>query len=680
MARQSGSRARNCINIEWILTIVPHARISRIWPAAAFWPGRKRPDFKAALPPTALAGGKTPRAIALLAAVLGVLCVSASAAHAQAPILSGGKAVLSADALLTTPVGGLERTNATAKVIPVSGGPFTRGLRVTVRTNAPETNATQLTMPISVPVAQGDVLLASFYVRGASATGAPAQVELLFERSVDPWTKSVTYDATTPTAPRVWKRVLVPFTAAESYRPGEAMVSLRFAFGPQAVEVAGLRVVDFGRSQSVEELIGLAAAQNPLGRQTVAIHLSATKQPMIGLGGNFTAPRYGATEPFDAVARYNLDHLRIVHARIGIPLNTWALEKDIYRDEGPAHAAFLQLQEFARRKIPVVASIWEGPAWLLPGKAEQEGRRLPQSRYGDCIEAIVRFLVTARDKYGAAVENFSFNEADYGVNFKFTPEEIIAFIRQAGPRFQQAGLQTKFLVGDTGGGAGFASYARPLLEDKTISEYLGPLAFHCWDVLGTPAPQYEAIAALGREFHKPIWCTEAGWDAGLWQKPDPWASWENALNTARAYVKTLRLSGAQIMDYWTYEDDYPLVNKDGQQPYPVWYVVRQMQEALRSGSKIASASVTSDDLEALATTGPHAGQFSVLLVNPIGAGQVILSGLPANAEARMEIITAGDGKGPPKLNRLNSQRANRTGHLVVDIPARSVVSILSSKS
>ncbi len=471
----------------------------------------------------------------------------------------------------------------------------------------------------------------------------------------------------------------MPFAAAESYQPGEAMVSIRFAFGPQTVEVAGLRVEDFGTGHPLEEMVALAASANPLGRRNVRVDLKATRQRLVGFGGNFTAPRYGATEPFDTVARYNLEHLKIVHARIGIPLNVWTPAKGVYTDTGPAHAALLQLQELAKRGIPVVASVWEGPAWLLPGTAEQSGRRLAPERYGDCIEAIARFLVTARDRYGATVDNFSFNEADYGVNFRFTPEEIIAFIRQAGPRFKEMGLKTKFLVGDTGGGAAFAGYAAPLLEDRSIAEFLGPLAFHCWDVLGTPDDRYEAITALGRRYGKPVWCTEAGHDSGLWQKPSPWGTWENALYTALAYVTTLRLSGAVIMDYWTYENDYPLVNKDDLKPYPVWYVVAQMQQALPANAVVASASTDSEDLKALATAGPHMGQFSVLLVNPIGDGQVTITGLPVHAGVTVELrdsmrpSAGGAGAASQRL------RTDGNGKLTVPIPIRSVITIRSGQ-
>src|SRR5579883_1554316 len=148
-------------------------------------------------------------------------------AHAQ----TTPQPVISADAPYTTPVGGMERTNATSEVLPVTGQPFSRELRVTIRAASDQTNATQLTMPIGVPVQKGDVLLASFYVRGSAAGGKPAHIELLFERTVDPWTKSVIHDAQTSKNPQAWTRVVVPFAAAETYQPAEAMVSLRFAFG-----------------------------------------------------------------------------------------------------------------------------------------------------------------------------------------------------------------------------------------------------------------------------------------------------------------------------------------------------------------------------------------------------------------------------------------------------------------
>jgi hypothetical protein len=175
------------------------------------------------------------------------------------------------------------------------------------------------------------------------------------------------------------------------------------------------------------------------------------------------------------------------------------------------------MQMMARRKIPITGSVWEGPQWMVGGTPEQGGKTLPRERYDDCIEAVAQFLVTARDKYNAPVDYFSFNEPDYGINFKFTPAQMAEFIRLAGPRFAALGLKTKFLTADTANGSNFVEYARPLLEDKTIAPYLGPLAFHSWDVLGATDEKYTGIAALGRQYNRPVWCTEAGHDAQLWQ-------------------------------------------------------------------------------------------------------------------------------------------------------------------
>jgi O-glycosyl hydrolase len=590
---------------------------------------------------------------------------------AQGNAHADGAVIVTSEALLTTPVGGLENTRSTSRTTSVTGQPFSSSLQVTVGAGAPETNATQLTLRTTGPVKKGDVLLASFSLRGASADGkSPAQVMFLFERTVSPWTKSISQGAASAKRPDAWKRILLPFAAAEDYAPGEAMASLRFAFGPQTVEVGGLSVVDFGTTKSLAMLQAVATEQNPLGSLQAAVHWADLRQTLVGFGGNFCQPRYGSTEPMDLVGRYNLEHLAAAHARIGIPLNSWTPEKGVYRDEAQAHAAFLQMHEMKRRKIPFVGSVWEGPLWMLGGRAEQMGRKLSPERVGDCIESLAQFLVTARDKYDAEPEYISFNEPDYGVNFLFTPADMAAFIRQAGPRFREVGIKTKFLVGDTTGGMPIVQYARPLLEDRELTPYLGPIAFHCWDVLGSADARYAEIAALGKEFDKPVWCTEAGHDSALWQAPNPWGSWDNAIRTALAYEKTLRLSGAVLLDYWTYQDNYPIVDPKLGTPYPVFRVIQQMAEALPAGSRIAAAESDSDDLRILASVGPRSGQFGILLINPIGAGKVTLSHLSPNANLT-EVCCGEDG------HEVRSKAiVDNVGRVRVSLPARSVVTVL----
>lgn len=592
----------------------------------------------------------------------------ALAACAQAP--PGGTSPIPEDSHLSTLVGGLEATGSSAKVIDVSGQPFEKALQVTVGRASVDTNATQLTILNSKPIRQGDVMLATLYVRGQNEQGGPARAEFLFEKATDPWTKSVTRGAVAARSPGQWRKTQVPFAAAADYAVGEAMVSIRLAFGPQTVEIGGLDVQNFGSSRSLDELMEFVTTENRLGSVRVDVDLKKTAQTFEGLGGNFCQPRYGETEAMDSVGQYALDNLRVVHARIGMPMNHWNPEPGVFRDEAQAKASFEAMQIMKRRGIPITVSVWEGPGWMLGGQPEQSGRTLAPEKYGDCIESIVQYLVTARDKYGVEADYFSFNEPDYGVNFRFTPEQMVAFMKQAMREFRSAGLKTKFLTADTANGTNFYDYARPLLREPELRPFLGPLAFHSWDALGASEDSYRRIAQLGRETGMPVWCMEAGHDAQLWQAPNPWPSWDNALRLAMAYERTVRLTESSLMAYWTYQDNYPLVDGDSGKPHPAFHVMRQMQDVFVPGWNMAAATPGQDDLQTLASVGE--GKFAVLLVNPIGAGEVTLHGLIPGAAARVVTSTAAR----QAYGTREALRVSADGTLKVSVPARAVVTVL----
>ncbi len=571
--------------------------------------------------------------------------------------------MLAQDALFTTRVEGLQATNATSNLIDASGHGFTTALQVIVRKNSARTNATQLTLPISAPVKAGDTLLATFWLRGQHGS---AHLEFLFEISRSPWTKSVIYDAK---AGQIWHRFQVPFSAADSYSPGQAMASFRFAFGPQSIELGGIDVVNFGASRSLNWLCNELSTESPIGTVPVSFDTKHPLQTMLGLGGDFCQARYGSTEAMDVVGHYVLHHLHVAHARVGLPLNYWEPKQGEDHDDGQAAASFQTLVLLAKRKIPIVLSVWEGPEWLVGDSPKQSGRSLPPSQYRACIEAIARYLVLARDKYGVQVDDLSFNEPDYGVNFKFTPQTMDDFIRQAGPVFLRAGLKTKFLVGDTGGGSTVAPFARTLLEDPSVRDYVGPIAFHSWDAMSVADADYNAIGALGVKFDKPVWCLECGYDSGLWQRQgNPFATWDNAFRLAFAYEKTIRLSGASVMDYWTYQDNYPIVDKNGPKPYPSLGVIEQIETVFGFGQRVVRAAVSSPDVRALGTINGK-GALSVLLVNSGGAGRLIVSGFKLNSPMSLVIRDQFGGK-------LLRRRTSSLGVLVVDVPTRAVITVV----
>jgi hypothetical protein len=157
----------------------------------------------------------------------------------------------------------------------------------------------------------------------------------------------------------------------------------------------------------------------------------------------------------------------------------------------------------------------------------------------------------------------------------------------------------------------------------------------------------------------------------LWRVPNPWRSWKNAFQTALAYEKTLRLSAAAQMDYWTYQDNYPL--NDGEDAFPVWHIIRQMEEVFRPAWRVAVASSTHEDLKALPTIGATARECGVLLINSAGAGKATLTGLPPNATLHIEQSTQNAQR------KKSTARTDAAGHVVVELPSQCVVTIVSTQ-
>jgi O-glycosyl hydrolase len=579
--------------------------------------------------------------------------------------------VFDEDAYLTTPLANPDATRANDRRL--DNGPIRQ---VVIRDRTAETNATQLSILNAATIAKGDVLVAELEVRGKQTNGTPAQVEFYFEQATSPWTKSMVQSIRTAPA-NAWRTVRLAFSSAADYAPGAAMASLRLAFGPQTVELRRLRLQNFRRTRELSALQSELLERNRLGSHRLVVNPARARQTMLGLGGNFCKPRYGATTVIDAVGERALRDLNVRIVRTGLPLNHFAPTPDqIVTDSGPARASLLALQRLAKLRVPITVSVWEASPWLLPGRPEGMGRALPPNQYGTLADLVTRYLVIARDRYGAHADYFSFNEPDYGVNFKFTAAELANFIAVAGPRFRAAKLKTKFITADTANGTTCAAYARTLLTDRRITEYLGPIGFHSWDAFGASEASYRAIAQVGKQFRRPVWCLEAGHDAQLWQAENPWPQWSNAQRTVQAYLRTLELTEANTMAYWTYENDYAMTSPDGRTAYPIFEAMREMSRVFATGRRVIPFAGLPEGLFALATVPSNVPgsptTTDILLTNAIGPGQVQLAGLPNRGRAVIVTMTAA-----------GTQRTTATvgpNGLAVPMPTQSVVRVTVTRA
>ena len=274
--------------------------------------------------------------------------------------------------------------------------------------------------------------------------------------------------------------------------------------------------------------------------------------------------------PTTAVAQYTRALFKApVHARLGLSLKLWQpAENGPFVGDGKTGEVLKMAGEFARQKVPLTLSIWEAPDWMTA----QEGDKkiVPEAQWDAAINALATFLERAQKEQGASIANVSFNEADLGVDIYWTPARLGAFIKRAAPEFARRGLPTRWLAGDTANGANCVAYARALFEDAQLRPLLGPVAFHSWDALGASDASYREIAQLAQQYDREVFCTEGGADAQAYKlSPSVWPTWDYALDVALAYAKTIGAARASVVDYWTYRDDFPVVDAQNQ-PYPVF--------------------------------------------------------------------------------------------------------------
>ena len=586
----------------------------------------------------------------------------ASSCHAQtieAPALPANQPLLAADALEKVKLG-----SAPTEIIEVTGETFARALRVQVPPTTGETNQVQITINNVAPVKKGDVLLATFAARGQAPKGE-AQLMFLFERNTNPWTKSVTQGVSLSDT-KVWRRVAIPFVSQEDYAAGQAMSSLRLAFGAQTIEIADLQVRNFGDAITLEATRTIAAEMAPLGALDVTIRATQTRQTMMGLGGNYTGgSRADWGEPNDSVARYTRANLDPVHARLGLSLKLWQPQPDsAFVADGKTGEVLQMAGEFAAKKIPLTVSIWEAPDWMTA----QEGDKkiIPDAQWDAAVNAIATFLERAKAR-GADIENVSFNEPDLGIDIYWTPARMGAFIKRAVPEFARRGLKAKWLAGDTANGANCVAWTRPQLEDAELRPLLGPVAFHSWDALSASDQTYREIYQMAAEFDRPVWCLEGGSDAGAYKlKPSVWPTWNYALEVAQAYSKTIGEARAEVVDYWTYRDDFPLVDKENQQ-YPVYQVLHQFNEAFGAGTRIVEADSSSAEVRVLAGVKAK-GTTVAMLINPVGAGEVTLHGWKPNARLNWKLSFDKS----QNMEVLPTPICDETGTVKIPLPARSI--------
>lgn len=103
------------------------------------------------------------------------------------------------------------------------------------------------------PVQKNQPILVRFFARAITPhpKHAPPQTTVYFQRSGEPWDKSLTVDVKPPAK---WKRYEIPFRAHDAFATGEAMLCFGFGFEPQTVELTGVECLAFPVNTEIDSL------------------------------------------------------------------------------------------------------------------------------------------------------------------------------------------------------------------------------------------------------------------------------------------------------------------------------------------------------------------------------------------------------------------------------------------
>ena len=426
-------------------------------------------------------------------------------------------------------------------------------------------------------------------------------------------------------------------------------------------------------------LLFVPLACSAAGAANISVNASSARQTMEAIGGNYCFDKSNT-----ALGTHTLNNLKPRNVRVEMDLNQWEPVNDNgdpnnffwsnFKDTGATHTNFVQMQDFMNRGIPIVAAIWDVPNWMVSNPAATRQRVIPSSMYDEAVESIAAYLIYARDHYGVTIPLISFNEANGGYQTLFSPTEMRVFIKKSGARFASLGLPTKWVVGDVSNPSAAVSYITPILQDTSITQYLGPVSVHSWNAESVSDATFSGIATLAGQYGKNVWVLEVGLDPAGWEIDGYTSTWSYGFTLARLYYRLIGNMRATVLDYWEYGTDYELMDRSTLAPYPAYYVVKQLSDLLLPGTQILETSSSSSSVLVLSGIHRTTGRFMVQMINTgTSAESAYLTGLPNTALTMQRI---GDGESMVIVGTYTPSG----GALTVSLRAQSVTTLSGTDS
>ena len=385
-------------------------------------------------------------------------------------------------------------------------------------------------------------------------------------------------------------------------------------------------------------------ASGQIDKTPIQMSLDAIKpgRAFDGIGGNF---RLQNPDMDPQVIDYCLKNLPVTWARVEMPWSNWHPVEGVNPIEaaraGKIHPsvneAMRMAQRMARKKNPVILSVWRAPSWAITGEMSfrpqggLRGNPLNPAKMKSIIKSITSYILYLKEAYGVEAELFSFNESDLGINVRQTGDEHAGLIRSLGASMASQGLETKMLLGDNSDATTYA-FITPAMEDPETHKYIGAISFHSWR--GCDNWTLSIWADAAKELNIPLLVGEGSTDAAAHGYPDIFLQPAFSLNEIDMYLRIASICQVRSILQWQLTADYSILAGDGiyntkgkLRPTQRFWNLKQFA-LTPSGSFHLPLNCDRPNVSCVAFGDIANGVYSVHLVNNGATRQVTLSGLP----------------------------------------------------
>lgn len=159
--------------------------------------------------------------------------------------------LLPVDATETFKLIGTKANDAQLTIVHADNPNFKRAIRLRTLVQPTQPYDIQLSARNTQPIAKGDALLASFWVRSIGAPAQKGSAGFTFEQGSPDYKRSFGYEVS---AGPEWKRFDFPFKSLDTYAVGEAVMNFRLGYAPQTIEIGGIALMNYATGVPLESL------------------------------------------------------------------------------------------------------------------------------------------------------------------------------------------------------------------------------------------------------------------------------------------------------------------------------------------------------------------------------------------------------------------------------------------